>query len=247
MSLERHTNMNLSTFLRRPADTVAREKLLHAKASYEMRLHAARLGAQIQMTEPEIDNRGYDFTLILDHYNFPVQNKTAIRPGGSRNWKIRASLLQPCFADRDLVPELDGFKVGGDSGGASGGVLLHLIDTRASDEDNKLTVAYKYLDIFYIVAVAARIFTTGCFTADAAIEFLRLLRNSQQHAMLHVPEKYFLPISSPAAILAFRLHLPISNYVSCSKPSFDLSTNNQPNSVMADLWNSSIAPWVERS
>lgn len=235
--------MSLSNFLCRPSDTVAREKLLHAKASYEMRLYAAKLGVQLQMTEPEIDNRGYDFTLIIDHYNFPIQNKAAIRPGGARKWKIRASLLQPCFADRDLMPNLDGFAVGGYSGGASGGILLHIIDRKAS-ENGELMVSYKYLDVFHIVAVAARIHTMSHFSAEEAVKFLRLLRNSKEQVAIDVPERYFLPISSPAAILAFRFGLPDTNYVSLSKPNFDLASNQLPEPFWVQFRYDGIADWM---
>jgi hypothetical protein len=225
----------LTDFLTRPADTIAREKMLHAKVSHDIRLYGAQYGVQIQMTEPDIDNRGYDFTLILNHYNFPIQNKAAIRPGGARKWKIRASLLKLCFADRDLAPYLDGLKVSGYSEGASGGILLHLIDRKESDKGT-LAVSYKYLDIFYIIGIAARHFSASKFSPEDAIQLLRTLRDSEDDTTLNIPERYFFPISTSAAIIALRFSLPPCNYVVQSKFKSDLSTTELPARILVDQY-----------
>ena len=82
--------MSLLDFLKAPRNSVAREKLLHMKAALEMRLHAAKFEAQIQMTEPEIDNNGYDFTVSHGHYHLYLQNKSVIKnPVGKNRLSIR--------------------------------------------------------------------------------------------------------------------------------------------------------------
>lgn len=234
--------LNLATFLKRPADSVARERLLHLKAGYEMRLFAAQLGEQIQMTEPEIDNNGHDFTLIRGNYGFPVQNKAAVRPGGARQWRIRAGLLHAAFADLDLVPNLDGQAASGYSDGASGGVLLHLVD-RAAAEAGELQVAYAYLDIFFIIATAAGICLNRRFSAAEALSLLRRLRDTRDTECVTLPERWFLGISSPAAVVDFRLGIRPNNYMSCCGSDNDLATLAPPNPYTADNWRRYVDRW----
>lgn len=234
--------LNLATFLKRPADSVARERLLHLKAVYEMRLFAAQLGEQIQITEPEIDNNGHDFTLIRGNYGFPIQNKAAIRPGGARQWSIRAGLLQAAYADRDLVPNLDGQAASGYSDGASGGVLLHLVD-RAAAEAGELKVGYAYLDIFLIIATAAGICLNRGFSAAEAKELLRRLRDARETESVTLPERWFLGISSPAAVVDFRLGVRPNNYVSCCCSGNELETQAPPDPCIADNWRRYVDHW----
>ena len=140
--------MSLFDFLNEPKNFVARERLLHNKLVYEMKLYAASHSRQIQMTEPEIDNRGYDFSVTDDVcYEAPhIQSKSALVPGGASKWNIHAGILQPSWHDRDIVPDLNGLPIPG-LAGATGGILLQLIDKTAA-EKNELVVDYRYLDFF---------------------------------------------------------------------------------------------------
>jgi hypothetical protein len=207
--------MSLFDFLSEARNSVARERLLHNKLIYEMKLYAASHNRQIQMTEPEIDNRGYDFTVTDDvcYEALHIQSKSALFPNGARKWSINAGLLQPSWHDRDIVPDLNGLPIPGLSG-ATGGVLLQLINAESAKRD-ELVVDYKYLDIFCVFANFYGLRKWPNFSPDKAKALLASLQNSEPTDRISIPKAAFLPVSSPAALLAFRFHIPgPTNFVS---------------------------------
>ena len=207
--------MSLFDFLIEPKNFVARERLLHNKLVYEMKVYAASHNRQIQMTEPEIDNRGYDFTVTDDvcYEALHIQSKSALVPGGASSWSIYAGILQPSWHDRDIVPDLDGLPIPG-LAGATGGILLQLIDTKSAKE-NELVIDYRYLDIFCIYANFLGLRKWPYYSPEKARAMLKLLQNSNATDRICIPKSAFLPIKSPAAMLAFRFHIPFStNFVS---------------------------------
>lgn len=154
--------MSLYEFCHSPEHFVARERLLHMEAALDMKLHAA-CNLQLQMTEPEIDNEGYDFTVVLGYDLLYIQNKATLSDASVTAWEIHPTLLQASFADRDIAPVIDGLPVGGYGAGASGGVLLHVIDAVAA-RDNEFRVSYYYFDVFFAAALALGIWKNPGFT-----------------------------------------------------------------------------------
>jgi len=203
--------MSLYDFVKADKHHVARERLLYMRAAYEMKLHGARCGEQVQMTEPEIDNRGYDFTVLVGYEPLHLQNKATVSDAKVGRWEIHASLIHPRWHDRDVAPFHKGLPIG-DYDGASGGVLLHEICAEAA-KAGELLIRYYYFDHYYAAGVAAGAVEAPGFPMQEAVEMLDLLQNATGRFWL--PKRAFLPISSPAAILALRMQMPNpSNYMS---------------------------------
>jgi hypothetical protein len=234
--------MSLLEFCRTPRHLVARERLLHTRAVYEMKLGAAIEQEQILMTEPEIDNEGYDFTITSAYYHLHIQNKAALDRSGAKAWEIHAALLRPSFHDRDLVPLFDGLPLWAPIG-ASGGVLLHVISTEAADR-NALEVAYFYFDVFYALAVAEGIWNSSAFSAEQAHTLLGKIQEADTNGRIILPKHAFFPITSPAAILALRMGVGgPSNYISALQMGAK-STDSVSRTLAARLWGQSVAPWA---
>lgn len=236
--------MSLLDFLKAPRNSVAREKLLHMKAALEMRLHAAKFEAQIQMTEPEIDNNGYDFTVSHGHYHLYLQNKSVIKKSRWKKQVVHPIFLQPSFCDFNVAPGVDGVSAWSGEG-ASGGVLLHVIDEEAAERDS-LRVTYHYFDIFFAGAVAVGLFSHGHFSQTEAQNLLREIRDGCASDRLKIPFRAFLPVSSPAAVIALRFHLPNpSNYISLIRPAYELVMGGEGiNADLNEIWEESVSPWV---
>jgi hypothetical protein len=236
--------MDLYAFCTAPEHYVARERLLYTKVTYEMKLHGASFGEQLQMTEPEIDNQGYDFSTALGYHLLYLQNKATLSDTGVRSWDVHPVLLQPAFHDRDLAPMVDGFPVGGLIG-ASGGVLLHIIDADAARK-NQMQVAYRYFDVFYASAVASGLWESQDFSRSDAKKVLRAIQTGNPGDRISLPIKAFLPIRSPAAIVAFRFHIPSpSNYISlgCAAMKQDERDKTLAESLKM-IWRAEVSYWT---
>ncbi|WP_454713676.1 hypothetical protein [Caulobacter segnis] len=194
--------------------SVGRERLVYHKAVYDLKLFAATYGHEAQVTEPEIDNLGHDFTLSIGRDTLNIQNKAAIRPGGATSWDIHAAHLVPPFQDRDIGPDVDGVPLFWPEG-ASGVVLLHEIDRDAASA-GVLNLRYFYFDVYYAAAVAHGIVEAEDLSPQAALDLLRKLRDCKSASdRVTVPKAAFLPVKSPAAIIGLRLGVPqATNYVS---------------------------------
>jgi hypothetical protein len=235
--------MSLGHFMKDSASTKARERLLHTKAVFEMRLHAAIEGHQIQFTEPEIDNEGFDFTVVTDYTSLYIQNKAAIRPGGASSWKVWARLLKVSPDDRHTVPSLDGDPVGRYEVGATGGVLIHLVDWRKADQEEVLAVKCRYFDIYYAVAVAHGMITAKTFPREEALRLIREIRNASPDDRLVLKIRHCLPIRSPAAVLALRLGMGGFNYISAMPRTLD-SAPEAREAFRADSWRRYVQLWA---
>ena len=129
--------------------------------------------------------------------------------------------------------------------GATGGVLLHIIDSKAALKDN-LCVRYFYFDIFYAGAVAAGLWEPSNFSKIQAQELLWKILEGAPDERIEVPFNFFLPIKSPASIIALRFHIPDPcNYVSLIKSSTKLSGEEKDTECFKFIWKQSIIPWID--
>lgn len=234
--------MALGHFMKDAASTKARERLLHTKAVFDMRLHAAIEGHQIQFTEPEIDNEGFDFTVVADYTSLYIQNKAAIRPGGARSWNVWARLLKVSSEDRNTVPLLDGDPVGRYEVGATGGVLIHLVDWHKADQEGVLAVKYRYFDIYYAIAVARGMMAAKNFPPEEALRLIREIRDASPDDRLVLQNRHCLPIRSPAAVPALRLGMGGYNYISAMPRTLD-SPPEAHEVFLADSWRRYVQFW----
>ncbi|WP_421707523.1 hypothetical protein [Algihabitans sp.] len=229
--------MGLFDFLNSPRHFVAREKLLHLRAAYEMKLAAARSGEQLLMTEPEIDNSGHDFVASINYDLLYVQNKSTLSGANVNAWNVHPKLLQVPYGDRDISPQIDHSPIGGIDG-AMGGVLLHEIDSEAAQQD-KLKISYFYFDIFFAAAVQSGLWVSPNFCREKARSIMEKIAHGERGDRISLPKQAMLPIRSPAALVAFRFHLPWpSNWISLGRLS-----NEQPE-VIKNHWRSEIGQWV---
>jgi len=129
--------------------------------------------------------------------------------------------------------------------GASGGILLHVINQQLADKDN-LAVSYYYFDVFLAGAIALGFYSSPNFSSDDALQLLRKIQNFKFADRVSVPLAAFLPVSSPAAILAFRFHIPSpSNYISSVSSEFKkASSADRAAAAMRTVWLQSISPWT---
>lgn len=194
--------------------TRPRERLLHHKAVYELKLEAAKIGRTVQVSEPEIDDLGHDFVLSVERTALHVQNKAVIMPGGAEAWDIHAAHLTPGFPDRDVAPLVDGLPLWWPTG-AAGVVLLHEVDRTAAGK-GELRVRYGYFDLFYAAAVAHGFFDAPGFRSDRAMTLLRsIFELRDERARIGIPRAAFLPVASPGVILQLRFGMPSpSNFMS---------------------------------
>lgn len=186
--------MSLADFIRSPKHLVAREKMLHMKAALEMKTAAASCGVQLQMTEPEIDNQGYDFTIALQYDILYIQNKSTISNANVKSWEFHPLHFQVPILERDLAPRIDGLSIGGVEG-AMGGALVHRVLHQAATED-RLEVEYFYFDIFYASAVASGLWESCSFSSDEAKSIMLMIRDGEKGGRITIPLRAMLPIKS---------------------------------------------------
>lgn len=229
--------MSLFEFFQAPENFVARERILHMKSVLEMKTAAAAHGVQIQMTEPEIDNHGFDFTIFRGYDRLCIQNKATISGSRVSSWKAHPQHFQIPFLERQLWPEVDGLPIGSIEG-AMGGLLIHRVSREAA-EQNKLYVEYFYFDIFYASAVASGAYRSKKFSPQEARDILLKINKGDRGQRIVVPFKAMIPIKSPAALLSFRLDIPSpSNYVPIGRlPSHRVSG-------LEELFRAEIRDWL---
>ncbi|MBA4766196.1 MAG: hypothetical protein K2Q29_06595 [Sphingomonadales bacterium] len=226
--------MSLLQFLNSPENSVARERMVHMKAALQMKLAAASGGYQLQMTEPEIDNAGFDFTAAHRYDLLHLQNKSTLDSVGVNSWDFHPLLFQVPFLERDISPKIDGVPIGG-LDGAMGGALLHVISSEAARED-RLEVTYFYSDIFFLSAVEQGIYDQKDFSVEEARDLLRKIRYGEWGKRIKLPKRAFLQIKSPAAIVAFRFHIP--------SPSNWVSLGHSCPEGLATLWSGEVNKWL---
>lgn len=90
--------MSLLDFIKSKHHFIARERILHLKASLQMKIHAATYNEQIHISEPEIDNNGYDFVISSRYYNLYIQNKSTIDTSRVKNGKYTQFYFKPLSA-----------------------------------------------------------------------------------------------------------------------------------------------------
>lgn len=212
-----------------------RERLLHLTAAQTLRLHAARHGRRLMITQPDLDLEGFDFVLSSDYEPVHIQSKGTLKRGGRRKWKIRAALLKPSFHDRDLVPQMDGWKVGGFDVGSTGGVLVHVIDEVAAAA-GRFEVAYRYLDVFWLIGVVSGRAGRSQAHRERALGLLRQIRAAGDDGLIELRFDDFARLASVAALADLRLHVAgFSNWASSCHTGEDLvhAVSGQPS---VDTW-----------
>lgn len=220
--------MSLRKFISESHRMTERERLLHLTAAQELKLHAAKHDARLMITEPEIDIEGFDFTISSEFESVYLQSKGTLKKGGAKSWCIRAALLKPSFYNRDLMPDLDGYKVGGYAIGATGGVLLHIIDEDAADAD-RLEISYRYLDIYWLIGVASGVAGRSEIDRKRAIELLRIIREADDEKRIELKLADFAKLKSLSAIPVLRLHIGgMSNWASSCHAGRDLAELGNP-------------------
>lgn len=219
--------MTLREFIVAPRRMTERERLLHLTAAQELKLHAAKHDARLMITEPEIDIEGFDFTISSEFESVYLQSKGTLKRGGARKWPIRAALLKPSFYNRCLMPNLDGCKVGGYATGATGGVLLHIIDEDAADA-GRLEISYRYLDIYWLIGVASGV-AGPTFDRGRSIDLLRKIRAADDEQRIELKLADFAKLNSLSAISILRLHIGgESNWASSCHAHCDLADLSDP-------------------
>lgn len=220
--------MALRNFISAPRHTVERERLLHLKAALELRLHAAKFGSRILVSEPEIDVEGFDFTLSSEFESLCIQSKGTLKSSGARSWQIRAALIKPSFYNRDLMPDLDGYKVGGYSLGGTGGILLHIIDDDAATSD-VFDVSYRYLDIYWLIGVASGVAGKSLKMRKRALQLLRDIRAADDDQVIQLRLSDFAKLKSLPVLAMLRLHVGFrSNWASSCHAGGDLAELGEP-------------------
>lgn len=230
--------MSLTDFLRDPRHFVARERMLHMKASLEIKIAAASCGEQLQMTEPEIDNQGFDFTVALGFDVLYVQNKATMSGSKVSSFEIHPLLLQIPFLERDIAPHVAGRQLGATEG-AMGAVLLHEVCEDAAAQ-GRLEVRYHYFDIFHAAAVANGLWISSSFSPDEASDLVSAIENGVRGDRVALPRRAMLPVRSPAALVSLRFHLPHgSNYISLGRlPTGELHES------LRDVWRAEVGQWL---
>lgn len=215
--------------------TRPRERLLHHKAVYELKLAAAKWGGLVQVSEPEIDDLGHDFVLSVGRTALHVQNKAAIVPGGGTSWDFHAAHLTPGFSDRDVAPLVDGIPLWWPTGGG-GVVLLHEIDRKAAAA-GELQVSYGFFDLYYAAAVAHGFFEAPSFSSNSALQLLRSIFDlPNERSRISIPRAAFLPVKSPGAILQLRFAMPSPcNFVSVWRDATGPRDQHAVESIRAQL------------
>lgn len=204
--------MPLEVFLRDPSAYVARERLLFAKVAFELKLIAARDNAQLQITEPEIDNIGHDFFASIDFNGIYLQNKSVLSDASTDRWEVHCKFLQTSFENRDIAPKIDTLPVGLEGG--YGGVLLHEVDMSAAANDD-LLVRYSYFDINLANLVRQSVISLPGFSPKEADDLLRELTYAGSGARVTLKRAWLLPITGIEAIAALRMHIgSFSNWMS---------------------------------
>lgn len=230
--------MTLVDFLSDPKHFVARERLLHTKATLDMKLAAAHCGVQLQVTEPEIDNLGHDFIASVSFDQVYLQNKATLSKANVERWEIHTRFLEASFKDRDLAPVVHGLPVGG-MAGAFGGFLLHEVSTEAAAL-GELKVSYWYFDIIFANAVRTGLWKSNTFSPQQAESLLVDIAKADRGGRVKIRKAFMLPITSPNAILNFRLHLPRpSNWNSLGSVNDTWDQNR-----LVDHWRREISCWV---
>ena len=200
------SNSSLKYFISAPQHTVERERLLHLTVAQQLKLYAAKSGVRLMITEPELDIEGFDFVISSEFESIYIQSKGRLKQGGAKQWKIRAALLKPSLYNSDLVPELDGYKIGGYATGASGGVLIHEIDEGGADA-GEFNVSYYYLDIFWLIGVASGVAGRPQLQRKRAVELLRKIRAADDVQRVTIHLKDFARLKSIASLAYLRLHV----------------------------------------
>ena len=214
---------DVAKFMSDKTRATERERILHLTAARDLKLYAASHGERLLITDPELDLDGYDFAMSSEFESVYVQSKVTLKIGGARSWDVRAALLKPSFYNRDLIPALDGYTAWGMETGGDGGVLLHVVDQEASNL-NDLRIEYRYLDVFWLIAVAIGATMRPARSRRRALDLLREIRDAATNDKIRLNFGDFAQLPSVESLAALRLHIGVySNWASIGKLKKELS------------------------
>jgi hypothetical protein len=136
---------NLDAFLKKPENSVLREKIVNYKFFHEVKLAAAKAQNDIRIFIPEIDKDGYD--VILDDGDIvkPFQLKAINGSSTTSEWEIRKKMLRPLPLNAGRL----GFEFSPEGTGTEGGFIL--VSVNIENEDVK-DLSYYYTDAYLVKA-----------------------------------------------------------------------------------------------
>lgn len=208
---------DVAKFMTDKTRATERERILHLTAARDLKLYAASHGLRLLITDPELDLDGYDFAMSSEFESVYVQSKATLKKGGARSWDVRAALLKPSFYNRELIPALDGYTAWGMESGGDGGVLLHVVDQEASNLKD-LRIEYRYLDVFWLIAVAIGATKRSARSRSRALALLRQIRDAETNDKIQLNFGDFARLPSVESLAALRLHIGVnSNWASIGR------------------------------
>lgn len=229
---------DLLSFFRDKSHFKDRERILFLLAVHEIKLESAKHGVSALYTEPEIDKDGYDFTVTCEYETLFIQSKAALSSSGAKQWTVHAGILQPSLIDTREY-EIGNEFYGCD--GATGCLLLHSIDQKELKKNN-LKVSYRYLDIFYLLAIANEYIQDRSFSKDDAKNLIKRIITSDKKDRIPIPIRALFPITNVSSLVDLRYHISqANNYISLLRS----STRKNLNPELKELWKQTILNHVD--
>jgi len=152
----------LEETLKKPENSVVREKLLKHKFLYEVQLSFLNRGNRILYYESDYDRDGFD--LLFDNLGTQrhIQMKSILTTSKTNSFKIHRTLLRPRITELNYYPlSHDSFGVG-----YGGGVVLIV----AEPNGEALDITYKYCDGLILCAFQAGYFKYNSAQKMGAIQ-----------------------------------------------------------------------------
>lgn len=152
----------LREFIGSDSNSTAREFLLMNRLVYDLMAAAAAMGYHLLVYKSQVDEDGFD--LILDDRDVQrkIQVKSAIQPGGRKQWDIHKGVLKP---EKSSARSF-GFPLDPHGTGMGGGVVL--LEVAPSAVDASMSITYGLVDIYVLAAIRLGIISLGQSKAQAA-------------------------------------------------------------------------------
>jgi len=181
---------HLESFLSDPRKSTCREYLLTTRLVHDLTVAAAERSYDLLVYLPAVDSDGFD--VIFDDRDrlVPIQLKSVVLEGKTREWKIRRSLLRP----EPEASALYGFESSPNGTGRGGGVILTRV---AASGDGTVSVCYSYTDIDVLSAI-----WLGILPCNERLRKVRAELETETTGSVMLPRSAFFPAASPEHLLA---------------------------------------------
>lgn len=140
----------LEEYLKKPSNSVIREKLFKHKFLYDVQLEFLKQKTSLLYYESDYDRDGFD--LLFDNLKSQkhFQMKSIMQSSSTNTFSIHRTLLRPRIDELNYYPlSHDSFGVG-----YGGGVILIV----AEEENNNLNFSYQYCDGLILCSFYAKLF-----------------------------------------------------------------------------------------